>query len=426
MNCSITTALALCVTAFAPVHSAIFRGLGDLPGGTFASVATSVSEDGKVVAGYSSTTNGYEAIRWTAATGLQRLGELSGGAFASFGNAISADGTTVVGNSQSASGDQAFRWTEATGMVGLGDLPGSSFFSFATGVSSNGTVVVGFSISALSGTRPEAFRWTPTNGMTGLGDLPGGNFNSRAWGVSADGSVIVGEGSSASSGTNVEAFRWTSSGMTGLGDLSGGAFHSIAYAISADGSVIAGYGTPASGTHAAFRWTAASGMSALGTLSCDTWSIARATSGDGSTIVGDPQLVAGDCVFVWTAARRMRPLLEVLTNDHGLNLSGWTLRRATAVSPNANVIVGYGVNPAGQTEGWIVDLTPSVSIDLGSDHVVVSWSTNAVGFILQQTSHSVSSNIWTNVTTAPALLSRQYVVTNNLIGDKGFYRLVKP
>src|SRR5678815_4825767 len=106
--------------------------------------------------------------------------------------------------------------------------------------------------------------------MVGLGDLPGGTFNSRAWGVSADGSIIVGESSSADSGANVEAFRWTSSGMTGLGDLSGGAFHSVAYAISSDGNVIAGYSVPASGYHAAFRWTATNGMTALGALPCDT------------------------------------------------------------------------------------------------------------------------------------------------------------
>jgi len=414
-----------CLTAL-NVSAASFRGMGDLAGGSFASVATSVSADGKVVAGYSSTTNGYEAVRWTATTGLKGIGELPGGTFASFGNAISADGTTIVGNSQSASGDQAFRWTESTGMVGLGDLPGSSFFSFATGVSSNGDVVVGFSASAASGTRSEAFRWAPTNGMIGLGDLAGGNFSSRAWGVSADGSIIVGESSSAISGANLEAFRWTAAGMTGLGDLAGGVFHSIGYAISADGNVIAGYSVPASGYHAAFRWTATNGMKSLGALPCDTWSIARGTSGDGSIIVGDPQIVSGDCVFIWTPARGMRRLLEVLADDYGLNLAGWTLRRPTAVSQNGSVIVGYGINPAGQTEGWIADLTPSIGINRGTDHVVLSWSTNALGFVLQQTTAVRTSNTWTNVATPPAVMNNQFVITNNTDSDKSFYRLGKP
>jgi probable HAF family extracellular repeat protein len=405
---------------------ASFQGLGDLPGGAFASVATSVSADGKVVAGYSASTNGYEAFRWTAWTGLKGLGELPGGTFASFANAISPDGTTIVGNSQSAFGDQAFGWTEATGISGLGDLPGSSFFSFATGVSSNGNVIVGFSASTLSGNNSEAFRWTPTNGMVGLGDLPGGSFKSRAWGVSADGTVIVGESSSANSGSNLEAFRWTGAGMSGLGDLVGGLFHSIAYAVSSDGNVIAGYGIPTSGFHAAFRWTATTGMIGLGTLPCDTWSIARATSGDGSIIVGDPQIVSGDCVFLWTQARGMRPLLEVLTNDYALNLAGWTLRAPTAVSQNGTVIVGHGINPGGQTEGWIADLTPSLGISRGSDHVVLSWSTNARGFALQQNLTTGSPNTWEEVPTSPALMNNRYVVTNNTDAVRTFFRLVKP
>jgi probable HAF family extracellular repeat protein len=407
-----------------PVQAASFRAFGDLPGGTFSSVATSVSADGKVVAGYSSTTSGYEAVRWTAETGLRGIGELPGGTYASFGNAISADGTTIVGNSQSTSGDQAFRWTQATGMVGLGDLPGSGFFSFATGVSSNGHVVVGFSASTASGNNSEAFRWTTTNGMAGLGALPGGTFRSRAWGVSADGSIIVGESSSANAGSNLEAFRWTASGMTGLGNFSGGLFHSIAYAISADGNVIAGYSIPTSGYHAAFRWTATNGMTGLGNLPCDTWSIARATSGEGSVIVGDPQIASGDCVFIWTATRGVRRLLDMLTNDYGLNLTGWTLRSPTGVSQNGSVIVGWGINPAGQTEGWIADLTPALGIQRGAGHVVISWSTNTPEFFLRH--RPAATGAWMNTLTPPMLLSNRYVLTNSTDDEQHFYRLVKP
>ena len=408
------------------VGAATFRGLGDLPGGSFSSVATAVSADGKTVAGYSAGTNGYEAVRWTGPTGLTGLGDLPGGTFASFANGISADGTTIVGNSQSTDGDQAFRWTEATGMIGLGDLPGSSFFSFAAGVSSNGNVVVGHSASALSGTRYEAFRWTPATDMAGLGDLPGGVFNSRAWGVSADGLVVVGESSSANSGNNnLEAFRWTSSGMIGLGDLPGGPFHSIAYAISADGSMIAGYSIPSSGDHAAFRWTAGTGMLGLGALPCDTFSIARAASADGSIIVGDPQTSSGDCVFVWDAQRGIRRLSEVMATDYGLTLTGWTLRRATAVSQNGHVIVGYGINPSGQTEGWIADFTPSLEIIRGTNHVLLQWPTNPPSFTLQKTP-ALSPGTWTSVFPAASVISNSYVVTNTISGDANFFRLASP
>jgi probable HAF family extracellular repeat protein len=306
----------------------------------------------------------------------------------------------------------------------LGDLPGGSFFSFATGVSSNGNVVVGYSASTASGNNSEAFRWTTTDGMAGLGALPGGTFGSRAWGVSADGSIIVGESSSATAGSNLEAFRWTASGMTGLGDLSGGSFHSIAYAISADGNVIAGYSIPTSGYHAAFRWTAKNGMAGFGNLPCDTWSIARATSGEGSVIVGDPQIVSGDCVFIWTAIRGIRRLLDVLTNDYGLNLTGWTLRSPTGVSQNGSVIVGWGINPTGQTEGWIADLTPTLGIERWAGHVVVSWSTNTPEFFLQH--RPAATGAWMNTVMPPIVLSHRYVLTNSADDEQHFYRLIKP
>src|SRR5256885_1705488 len=91
--------------------AASFQGLGDLPGGTFESYAFRVSDDGKVVIGTSKSTSGYQAFRWTAATGMVGLGDLPGGSFYSEGFGVSADGSVVVGVSSGTAGDQAFRWT---------------------------------------------------------------------------------------------------------------------------------------------------------------------------------------------------------------------------------------------------------------------------------------------------------------------------
>jgi probable HAF family extracellular repeat protein len=312
------------------------------------------------------------------------------------------------------------------GMVGLGDLPDSYFSSSATGVSADGQVIVGYGSSVPSGTGWEAFRWTPTNGMQALGDLAGGNFDSRAWGVSADGSVIVGE-SSSSDGN--QAFRWTTaSGMVGLGDLTNGNFSSIAYGVSADGSTVVGYGSPdSSGTHEAFRWTAETGMVGLGFLPCDTWTIARAVSGDGSIIVGDPQISTYKCVFVWDARHGLRELLSVLTNDYGLDLTGWQLGRATAITPDGKVIVGYGSNPSGQTEGWIANLTPpSLVIRRASGSVVLSWPTNAPGFTLQTATNLVSPAYWADSPATPGIVGADFTITNAASGSSRSYRLHKP
>jgi len=48
----------------------------------------------------------------------------------------------------------------------------------------------------------------------------------------------------------------------------------------------------------------------------------------------------------------------VLTSDYGLGASvtGWQLQGATAMSPDGRSIVGYGVNPSGAAEAWLVRL----------------------------------------------------------------------
>ena len=199
---------------------------------------------------------------------------------------------------------------------GLGDLSGGDFMSLVSGVSADGLTVVGCSISA-SGT--EAFRWTSASGMVGLGDLSGGDFYSYAEGVSADGSTVVGYSKSAS---GYEAFRWTSaSGMVGLGDLSGGLFESCAYGVSADGS----------------------------------------------TVVGSSKSASDHQAFIWDTANGMRNLKDVLINDYGLDLTGWTLKSADGISDDGLTIAGYGYNPNGYTtEAWIATIPePASAILLG-------------------------------------------------------------
>jgi probable HAF family extracellular repeat protein len=292
-------------------------GLGDLAGGSFFSQARGASSDGSVVVGQSQSASGTEAFRWAASGGMVGLGQLPGGTFSqAFG--VSADGSVVVGLGLAGSGFEAFRWTAAGGMVGLGDLPGGSFFSRADGVSADGSVVVGTSLSA-SGS--EAFRWTSAGGIVGLGDLPGGGVWSFAQGVSADGSVVVGNSDSAS---GPEAFRWTSGGgMVGLGDLAGGGFNSIAWAASADGSVVVGAGSTAAGNEA----------------------------------------------FIWDTTNGMRSVKDVLV-ALGVDVTGWRLDAAIAVSADGNVIVGTGINPSGSSQGWLARLSPEPP-DPGSDATLI-------------------------------------------------------
>ena len=98
--------------------------------------------------------------------------------------------------------------------------------------------------------------------------------------------------------------------MVGLGDLSGGSFRSVAWGVSGDGSLVVGYSESGPNTEA----------------------------------------------FIWDAHHGMRKLSDVLMNDYGLNLTGWSLTQATAITPDGASIVGWGTNPSGNIEAWIVQI----------------------------------------------------------------------
>ncbi|HZO08402.1 MAG TPA: PEP-CTERM sorting domain-containing protein, partial [Myxococcota bacterium] len=210
------------------------------------------------------------------------------------------------------------------------------------------------------------FRWTSGGGMTGLGDLAGGIFFSSAVDVSSDGSVVVGYGRLA---TQNQAFRWTSGGgMVGLE----GFLNSGASAVSADGSVIVGTGTSALGIEA-FRWTAEGGMVGLGQLPNGfSYSTATDVSADGSLVVGAAGPSAGGPAFIWDGTHGMRSLQTVLVTDYHLNLTGWNLGEATAISSDGTTIVGNGIH-AGHSEGWIAVIPePSTRLLFGAGLVVLA------------------------------------------------------
>jgi len=314
-------------------------GLGFLPGENY-SVANGVSADGSIVVGYSIDTNTFsvQAFRWTQSGGMVSLGD-------GLAYGVSADGSVVVGDSNL----QAFRWTAGGGMVQLGLLPGGppgGIASSGRGVSADGSVVVGFSSSASAS--EEAFRWTAGGGMVGLGALPGGTSKpSYGYAVSADGSVVV--GISASS-LGDEAFRWTSAdGMVGLGFLPGDNV-SFARSTSADGSTVVGDSTTVNSLvpPRAFRWTQSGGMVSLGP------GLAYGVSGDGSVAVGQCGSLGVGGACIWDATNGMRHLQEVLTG-YGLDLTGWSLGVATAVSADGETVVGYGTGPGGH-QAWIATL----------------------------------------------------------------------
>jgi uncharacterized membrane protein len=148
--------------------------------------------------------------------------------------------------------------------------------------------------------------------MVSIGGMPGGNGDSDARAISADGSTVVGSADKlepAVFGTSTWAIRWTSlEGVVPLGSVPEGSYESEANSVSADGSTIVG-------------------------------------------VVHAP----AERAFIWDEVAGMR-FLDVVLTDLGLDLTGWTLGEATGISNDGRVIVGEGLNPNGDIEGWIANL----------------------------------------------------------------------
>jgi probable HAF family extracellular repeat protein len=319
----ISPAVLVCAMGASALHAAAtFTPLGDLPGGAFGSTVAGVSDNGRVVVGQSASAQGLQAFRWHAETGMVGLGALTDGDFFSGATAVSADGSVVVGGSTSSArpNGEAFRWTAETGMLGLGARAGR------TAVSGDGKVVVGTS-----------FRWTESGGLV---DFPG-----VATAISADGSVVA--------GYFYSAFRWTAAeGYTVLDyETYGDAYTED---ISADGSVVLvdRRDVPYGQGYFVYRWT----NDAYDNIVDRTKNLTgTGISGDGSVIVGKQAGYDSESWY-WTRGTGVVSLRDLLVAQGASIPSGWKLGDAEDVSADGLTIIGSGLNPAGQGEGWVARL----------------------------------------------------------------------
>ena len=142
-----TTFLATGTTAFGEPWKLVFMGLGDLPGGQFASIPENISADGSTVVGMSVSASGAEAFRWTRGDGIVNLADPLSEVVPREAFGVSADGSVIVGEATAMGTSEAYRWTHADRVLLLG--AGS-----ARAASADGGVVVGGSSSPLPGGRP--------------------------------------------------------------------------------------------------------------------------------------------------------------------------------------------------------------------------------------------------------------------------------
>ncbi|MFO0973260.1 MAG: PEP-CTERM sorting domain-containing protein [Phycisphaerae bacterium] len=342
-----------------------FRGIGALPGSRNGSIAYAISDDGSAVTGISDQSDlggpSTVAFLWQADTMIS-LGDLPGGSTVSEAGGVSANGSAAAGMSASSNGTEAFRW-EAGVMVGLGDVPGGDVYSHAFRISGDGTTVVGLSRSANG---DAAFRWQAGAMRNLADDFPGGLAAGWATDASFDGSVVVGY--LATTSGPPRPMRWENNVAT-LIDIAPADVWGQATAVSPDGQSIAGTITHQLSplVREAFFWRDGT-LTLLGDLPGGaTRSSAADVSGDGSIVVGTGRTSLGDEAFIWTAARGLRRVRDLLEQDYGLNLAGWQLTAANGISADGLTIAGSGVNPLGQPEAWLAHIGCALAGDMNND-----------------------------------------------------------
>lgn len=346
-------AVAFLIAAFATTarsqDSARFDAIGDLPGGTVFGSARGVSADGSIVVGFSNSGSGNTGFIWTEAGGLQPLATFPGATDHRVSD-ISADGSKIVGwaivSTPGSGGMRALAWSGG----GVSALPSFEVsppvgeFMVAQGISADGSLIAGYGSNASN--QYEGALWAGS-GVIHLGFLPGGD-SSPANDVSPDGSVIVGRDRLYYSPTQPYSVAWMSVGGGPPQSLgTNGNYESGATAVSTNGEVVVGYLTEQylTGPVRAARWTPSGGWQVLEGTSGN--SLPEDVTPDGTVIVGS----MGGNAFIWTEAHGAKDIKDLLETEHGLDLTGWTLTRAVAVSDSGFVVVGEGVHDGG-TKAW--------------------------------------------------------------------------
>lgn len=296
---------------------------------------TDISSDGGVVVGryYHSGENRW--FRWTLAGGMELVGaaddSLEDTAFG-----VSGDGSTLVGQSR----NRAYRWTRSGGAQSLGQLDDQRLWSEAFSASFDGSVIVG---TAGESTSQMGFRWTEATGMVGLGGLHDPQGRSYASDISADGSVIVGR--VADPVDILFPSIWTEAeGWSVLANTPSWNTFGNAEAASSDGSFVVG-AVSDGGVRQAFRWERATG----GFMLLDKHInhardfFAEDVSDDGRFVVGKVGYNDGlSRAIIWDAEHGTRLLQKILADEYGLDMRGWTLLDAAAISRDGLTITGSG------------------------------------------------------------------------------------
>lgn len=380
MSRLITIALALASVLGSPlgVSAASFHAI-EVDG--FKTYGRAVSAGGDVVVGTVLTPSGNPVggFVWRATTGLMMLPDPASGGTVRGAADLSGDGSFVVGYARIGSDDAGFLWDVANGTRMLG-LPPGTVSAYASAVSDDGSLIAGSAAVNSWGLGPGVI-WSRDGddwSSRTLSDPANGVELLMVEDLSSDGRVVVGQALNSLSplGSRWEGFVWNEAdGFRFMGGARYETSASSTMAVSADGATAVGYvmaevlewGFPVV-RQQAFVWDAERGVRVIGRLGSAIGTVASGVSHDGSIVVGRSGLRA----FIYDDANGMRPL-DMLLTSLGIDLTGWRLEDANAVSADGSFIVGTGWNPSGNQVAWVAVIPePSSGLLIGLGLIVLS------------------------------------------------------
>lgn len=307
-------------------------------------VATGINNNGQVV-GYSNQSNGYP-YAFLYSNGSMQL--ISGQNSYAYG--INNNGQ-VVGAFYPQATETAAAFVYSSGSTQfLGTLPGYSGgtpFSVANGINDSGQIV-GFSGAGGNGS---AFLYSGGS----MQNLFPGSVDSSATAINNHGEIVGGRGTSAFIDNNGTMQFFAGYAADGLNN---------------NGQVI-GFTVPPPGvtTQTSFLYSAGT-MQTLSPLPGFATDIAQGINNSGQVVgydVGPYQPIGSvpHHAFLYSNGS-MQDLNSLISPS-----SGWTLQFAEAINDGGQ-IVGYGINPSGQTDAFL--LTPTTSVSWARP-VPGNWST---------------------------------------------------
>ena len=145
----------------------------------------------------------------------------------------------------------------------------------------------------------------------------------------------------------------------------------------------------------------------------------------------DPDIGDTHAASQWVLRRASDSLVAFDSGDDAINKTNRTLPAGClAYSETYAWQVRYKDNRATwspySAQTTFTTLAPPLGATRQGTNIVFVWPTDTPGFGLYASTNLASPSVWSAVTSAPVVVSGQYVISNSFSGPRMFYRLKKP